>query len=85
MNHPMQGSAADIIKLAMVAVDRRMRNEGLASRLILQIHDELDFEVPESELEEMSRVVKETMEGVVELSVPLVAEVSYGKDWASAK
>ena len=62
-----------------------MRKEGLASRLILQIHDELDFEVPEAELDEMSRVVKETMEGVVELSVPLVAEVSWGKDWASAK
>ena len=85
MNHPMQGTAADIIKLAMVAVDARMRKEGLASRLILQIHDELDFEVPEAELDEMSRVVKETMEGVVELSVPLVAEVSWGKDWASAK
>ncbi|WP_307739335.1 DNA polymerase I, partial [uncultured Parolsenella sp.] len=85
MNHPMQGTAADIIKLAMVAVDKRMREEGLASRLILQIHDELDFEVPEAELDEMSRVVKETMEGVVKLSVPLVAEVSWGKDWASAK
>ena len=85
MNHPMQGSAADIIKLAMVAVDRRMREEGLASKLVLQIHDELDFEVPEAELEAMSKLVKETMEGVAELRVPLVAEVSYGPDWASAK
>ena len=85
MNHPMQGTAADIIKLAMIAVDRRMREEGLKSRLILQIHDELDFEVPEAEREELSRLVKETMEGVVTLSVPLVAEVSYGKDWAAAK
>ncbi len=85
MNHPMQGSAADIIKLAMVAVDKRMREEGLASKLVLQIHDELDFEVPEAELEQMSKLVKETMEGVAELRVPLVAEVSYGPDWASAK
>ena len=85
MNHPMQGTAADIIKLAMVAVDARMREEGLKSRLVLQIHDELDFEVPEAELEELGRLVKETMEGVVKLSVPLVAEVSWGKDWAAAK
>ena len=85
MNHPMQGSAADIIKLAMVAVDRRMREEGMKSKLVLQIHDELDFEVPEAELEAMSKLVKETMEGVAELRVPLVAEVSYGPDWASAK
>ena len=85
MNHPMQGTAADIIKLAMVAVDERMRAEGLKSRLILQIHDELDFEVPNAELEEMSRLVKETMEGVVSLRVPLVAEVSYGANWAAAK
>ena len=85
MNHPMQGSAADIIKLAMIAVDERMRAEGLKSKLILQIHDELDFEVPEGELEAMSILVKETMEGVVKLRVPLVAEVSYGTDWAAAK
>ena len=85
MNHPMQGTAADIIKLAMVAVDARMREEGMTSKLVLQIHDELDFEVPEAELEAMSALVKETMEGVVTLSVPLVAEVSYGEDWAAAK
>ena len=85
MNHPMQGSAADIIKLAMIAVDQRMREEGLRSKLILQIHDELDFEVPADELEAMSRLVKETMEGVAQLRVPLVAEVSYGADWAEAK
>lgn len=85
MNHPMQGTAADIIKLAMVAVDARMREEGMTSKLVLQIHDELDFEVPETELEAMSALVKETMEGVVTLSVPLVAEVSYGEDWAAAK
>lgn len=85
MNHPMQGTAADIIKLAMIAVDKRLREEGLTSKLILQIHDELDFEVPQAELETLSALVKETMESVVELSVPLVAEVSYGEDWAEAK
>lgn len=85
MNHPMQGTAADIIKLAMIAVDERMREAGLTSKLVLQIHDELDFEVPKAELETLSKLVKETMEGVVQLSVPLVAEVSYGNDWAEAK
>ena len=85
MNHPMQGTAADIIKVAMVRVDEALRKEGLASKLVLQIHDELDFEAPTSEVEELSALVKRTMEGVVELSVPLVAEVSYGATWAEAK
>ncbi|MBE5023759.1 DNA polymerase I [Olsenella sp. DSM 107455] len=85
MNHPMQGTAADIIKLAMVQVERRLHEEGLASKLVLQIHDELDLEVPESEVEAVSALVRETMEGVVTLSVPLVAEVSYGANWAEAK
>ena len=85
MNHPMQGSAADIIKLAMIAVDTRMCAEGVQSRLIMQIHDELDFEVPKDELETMSALAKETMESIVQLRVPLVAEVSSGTDWATAK
>jgi DNA polymerase-1 len=85
MNHPMQGSAADIIKIAMVRVERRLREEGLASKLVLQIHDELDFEVPAGEIEPLSALVKETMEGVVKLKVPLIAEVSYGSNWAKAK
>lgn len=85
MNHPMQGTAADIIKIAMVRVARRLREEGLAARMILQIHDELDFEVPEAEIGVLSVLVRETMEGVAELSVPLVADVSYGPTWAEAK
>lgn len=85
MNHPMQGSAADIIKIAMVRVERRLREKGLASKLVLQIHDELDFEVPAGEIESLSALVKETMEGVVKLKVPLIAEVSYGSNWAKAK
>ncbi len=85
MNHPMQGTAADIIKLAMVQVERRLHEEGLASKLVLQIHDELDLEVPKTELETVSALVRETMEGVISLSVPLIAEVSYGSNWAEAK
>ena len=85
MNHPMQGTAADIIKIAMVQVERRLREEGLASRLVLQIHDELDLEVPVGELEATSELVRSTMEGVAQLRVPLIAEVSYGSNWAEAK
>ena len=85
MNHPMQGTAADIIKIAMVRVERRLREEGLASRLVLQIHDELDLEVPVEELEAASELVRSTMEGVAQLRVPLIAEVSYGSNWAEAK
>lgn len=85
MNHPMQGSAADIIKIAMVTVEKRLRDEGLQSKLVLQIHDELDLEVPQSEIKIVSQLVKETMEDVVKLRVPLIAEVSYGFSWAEAK
>ena len=85
MNHPMQGTAADIIKIAMVQVERRLREEGLVSRLVLQIHDELDLEVPVGELEAASELVRSTMEGVAQLKVPLIAEVSYGSNWAEAK
>ncbi|HIY51441.1 MAG TPA: DNA polymerase I [Candidatus Olsenella avicola] len=85
MNHPMQGTAADIIKIAMVRVAERLHEEDLAAKLVLQIHDELDLEVPEAELEAVSALVRETMEGVVTLRVPLLAEVSYGSNWAEAK
>jgi DNA polymerase-1 len=85
MNHPMQGTAADIIKIAMTRVPGRLREEGLKSKLVLQIHDELDFEVPEDEIEALSELVRDTMQGVVELRVPLLADVSYGKNWAEAK
>jgi DNA polymerase-1 len=85
MNHPMQGTAADIIKIAMIRVADRLRSEGLSAKLVLQIHDELDFEVPEDEVEVLSALVRETMEGVCELRVPLVADVSVGANWAEAK
>jgi len=85
MNHPMQGTAADIIKIAMIRVADRLRQEGLSAKLVLQIHDELDFEVREDEVEALSALVRETMEGVCELRVPLVADVSVGANWAEAK
>ena len=84
MNHPMQGSAADIIKLAMNEVRRRLMEEGFRSRLMLQVHDELDFSVPADELERLEAMVSEVMSGVVELKVPLVVEVSAGANWAEA-
>ena len=85
MNHPMQGSAADIIKLAMIRVARRLREEGFAARMVLQVHDELDFECPVSEVEALTALVREEMENVVELRVPLIAEASTGVTWADAK
>lgn len=84
MNHPMQGSAADIIKLAMTEVQRRLMEEGFRARLLLQVHDELDFSVPQDEIERLSAMVKEVMEGVAELRVPLVADVSFGDSWAES-
>jgi DNA polymerase-1 len=85
MNHPMQGTAADIMKLAMVAVDARLRADGFASRMVLQVHDELVFEATPEEVERLAEMVHAEMESVVTLSVPVDAHVSWGKDWASAK
>ena len=85
MNHPMQGSAADIIKIAMARVARRLREEGFAARMILQVHDELDFECPVEEVDRLTEMVRREMEGVVELRVPLIAEASTGVTWADAK
>ena len=84
MNHPMQGTAADIIKIAMVEVARKLRADGFASRMVLQVHDELDFECPANEVEKLSRMVEETMDNVVELKVPLLADVQSGPNWAIA-
>lgn len=84
MNHPMQGSAADIIKLAMAQVDRKLAEGDFKARLLLQVHDELDFSVPAEEVESVAALVKEAMEGVVKCKVPLVADVSWGDNWAQA-
>lgn len=85
MNHPMQGTAADIIKIAMVRVSRRLEEEGFAAHMILQVHDELDFECPTDEVERLTTMVRDVMEHVVDLRVPLIAEASTGITWADAK
>lgn len=85
MNHPMQGTAADIIKIAMVRVSRRLEEEGFAAHMILQVHDELDFECPVDEVERLTAMVQDVMEHVVDLRVPLIAEASTGVTWADAK
>lgn len=84
MNHPMQGTAADIIKLAMRQVQDELVARDLGARLMLQVHDELDLSVPESEVEEVSGLLTSVMESVVELSVPLLVDVSAGANWAEA-
>lgn len=84
VNAPIQGTAADIIKLAMIAIDRRMRAEGLRSKMILQVHDELNFSVPCGETEQMRRLVCEEMERAVQLSVPLPADCGTGANWLEA-
>ena len=84
MNTPVQGTAADIIKLAMVRAAEALRREGLQSRLILQVHDELLLECPPEEVEIAARILQEAMEGVITLSVPLSAEVHQGENWAEA-
>ncbi|GIQ69830.1 DNA polymerase I [Xylanibacillus composti] len=85
MNTPIQGTAADIIKLAMVQMEEKLREEGLRSRMLLQVHDELVFEVPEEELGIMKQLVPQVMEQAIELDVPLKADVSYGQNWYEAK
>ena len=84
MNHPMQGSAADIIKIAMIRVAQRLREEGLGAQMVIQVHDELDFECPNSEVDALTELVRDVMDNVVELKVPLVADVETGPNWAIA-
>ncbi|MFC0557903.1 DNA polymerase I [Halalkalibacter alkalisediminis] len=85
MNTPIQGTAADIIKKAMVEIATKLEEEQMQSRMLLQVHDELIFEVPEEEVEKMLKLVPEVMERAVELKVPLKADVSYGETWYDAK
>ncbi len=84
INAPMQGTAADLIKLAMIAVDKWLCNENLQSKLIMQVHDELVLEVPENELELVKQKLPELMQHVAQLDVPLLAEVGVGSNWESA-
>ncbi len=85
MNTPIQGSAADIIKLAMIELDRRLKEAEVKARLLLQVHDELILEVPEEEVDKISDLVAEVMENAIELSVPLKVDVSHGDTWYDAK
>jgi DNA polymerase-1 len=85
VNTPLQGTAADLIKLAMIRIDAELLERGLASRMTLQVHDELVFEVPESEVEAVSRLVKNEMENAHPLSVPLLVEIGVGKNWRDLK
>ncbi len=85
VNTPIQGSAADLIKVAMIRLDQRMQREKVAARMLLQVHDELVFEVEEGVVDEFSAMVREEMEGVAELRVPLVVDLAHGPNWAEAK
>ena len=84
VNAPIQGSAADMMKLAMVGVARRFREEGIRSKLILQVHDEIVIDLLTAERERVERIVREEMEGAAELSIPLVVECGVGKNWLEA-
>ena len=81
----MQGSGADFIKVAMVAIDNRLRQEGRAARLVLQVHDELLLEVPEAELSAVRELVRDEMEAAFALDPPLGVDIGIGSDWAEAK
>ena len=85
MNMPLQGSSADIIKIAMLNVYNSLKKNGLKTKLILQVHDELVLDVPEEEVEQASKILKTEMENAVQLKVPLTVDVHTGKNWYEAK
>jgi DNA polymerase-1 len=85
VNFPMQGSNADIIKVAMIHIHRRLRDEGRAARLVLQVHDELLLEVPDAEVKDIRELVRGEMIGAYDLDPPLAVEVGVGENWAEAK
>jgi DNA polymerase-1 len=84
INAPIQGTSADIIKMAMINVDRRISEAGLQSKMVLQIHDELLFDAVREEVDILQKIVKEEMENVIELSVPLTVECNHGNNWLEA-
>ena len=84
INSPIQGSAADLIKVAMISLSKNIKKLKLKSKMILQVHDELVFECPVSEKEEMESLVRKEMEGASKLSVPLVVDIGWGKNWNEA-
>jgi DNA polymerase-1 len=81
LNSPLQGTAADLIKMAMIHIDRRLADEKLEAKMILQVHDELLFEAPARECAELEKLVQEEMEGVHKMAVPLVVEIGTGSNW----
>ena len=81
MNTPIQGSAADIIKVAMIQVAERLEKEKLEAKMLLQVHDELVFEAPETEIPTLSKLVEETMENALDLAIPLKVESNAGDTW----
>jgi DNA polymerase-1 len=85
VNSPMQGTAADLIKLAMISIDRRLTDERLKTQMLLQVHDELLFEVPPEEVATARQLVKHEMESVVKLDVPLLVETGAGDNWRDVK
>ena len=85
INMPLQGTASDIVKIAMLKVDKDLEREGLKTQMIMQVHDELLFEAPEAEVEKASEIIKRSMESAVELDVPLTVEVGAGANWMSVK
>ena len=84
INAPIQGGAADIIKLAMIKVQKALEESGLKTKMLLQVHDELVFEAPEEEVEQASALIKQIMESAAETTVPLIAEVGVGNNWTEA-
>jgi DNA polymerase-1 len=84
INAPIQGSAADIIKLAMIKIHDRMKNGDWKAKMLLQVHDELVFDVPKSEVDSLSTMIKEEMENAFKLEVPLVVDIGVGNNWLEA-
>ena len=85
INMPIQGTAADIMKLAMIKVAAELKKQGLKTRILLQVHDELVLEVPETEKEIAAQLVRQAMESAVQLDIPLAADVKFGRNWAQTK
>ena len=85
INMPIQGTASDIVKIAMINVYNALRKESLGTRMIMQVHDELLFEAPKGEIEKASAIIKREMESAATLSVPLIAEIGVGDNWMNAK
>ena len=85
MNTPIQGTAADIIKIAMNRASDAIKKAGLKSRILLQVHDELVLEVVDKEIEQVSEILREAMQNTAKLKVPLTIDINYGKNWAEAK